>query len=211
MKINKLIIVGLITTFALCYEWPWSSPNETKHDQGIELPKGSFLILYDQSNIIWKGHKAIGGSHTGNLKIKNAEIKIDRKGRISGEIKLDMNTINCTDLEGEWKQKLEGHLKSDDFFGVNKFNESKIEFQSINRIENLVEFDGNLTIKNISHPISFNANLLESKGTILVSSSLVFDRSKYDVKYGSGTFFENLGDNLILDEINIDVNFAINK
>ena len=41
---------------------------------------------------------------------------------------------------------------------------------------------------------------------ILENSSLVFDRSKYDVKYGSGTFFENLGDNLILDEINIDVN-----
>ena len=75
----------------------------------------------------------------------------------------------------------------------------------------MVEFDAYLTIKNISHPISFNANLLESKGTIIASSSLVFDRSKYDIKYGSGTFFENLGDNLILDEINIDVNLVINK
>ena len=211
MKINKLIIIGFITAFALGWEWPWSSSSETKNGQRVELPKGIFSILDDQSNIIWKGQKAIGGSHTGNLKIKNAEIKIDKKGKISGDLTLDMNTINCTDLEGEWKKKLEGHLKSDDFFGVNKFNESRIEFQSVNRIKNLVEFDAYLTIKNISHPLSFNANLLESKGTIIASSSLVFDRSKYDVKYGSGTFFENLGDNLILDEINIDVNLAINN
>ena len=72
-----------------------------------------------------------------------------------------------------------------------------------------MEFDGNLTIKNISHPISFTANISESEGKIIAQSSLVFDRSIYNVKYGSGTFFEDLGDYLILDDINLEVTLAI--
>jgi polyisoprenoid-binding protein YceI len=70
-------------------------------------------------------------------------------------------------------------------------------------------FDGDLTIKNISHPISFTANISESEGKIIAQSSLVFDRSIYNVKYGSGTFFEDLGDYLILDDINLEVTLAI--
>ena len=167
MKINKLPILVIITTFALCWEWPWSSSSETNHDQGIELPKGDHSILYEQSNLIWKGQKAIGDSHTGNIKIKTGNIIIDKNGQVKGI------------------------------------------FQSVKRNGNLLGFDGDLTIKNISHPISFTANISESEGKIIAQSSLVFDRSIYDVKYGSGTFFEDLGDYLILDDINLEVTLAI--
>jgi|TARA_B110000116_G_scaffold257944_1_gene258597 polyisoprenoid-binding protein YceI len=211
MKINKLIILTLITTFALCWEWPWSSSGGIKHDQGIELPKGDHSILYDESNLIWKGQKAIGDSHTGNIKIKTGNIIIDKNGQVKGSLIIDMTTINNTDQEGEWKDKLEGHLKSDDFFNVDKFKVSKLNFQSVKRNGNLLRFDGDLTIKNISHPISFAANISESEGKIIAQSSLVFDRSIYDVKYGSGTFFEDLGDYLILDDINLEVILAIER
>ena len=95
------------------------------------------------------------------------------------------------------------------FFSVDKFKVSKLDFQSVKRNGDLLEFDGNLTIKNISHPISFTANISESEENIVAKSSLVFDRSKYNVKFGSGTFFEDLGDYLILDDINLDVILAI--
>ena len=210
MKIYKLIIIALITTFALCWEWPWSSPSETKHSLGVELPKGIHSILYDESKLIWKGEKAIGDSHTGNIKIKSGEVIIDGFGRVNGRLVIDMNTINCTDLEGEWKNKLEGHLKSDDFFSVDTYNISIIDFESVKRNGNLVEFDGNLTIKDISHPVSFTAKISKSEQKILAKSKVVFDRSKYNVKYGSGTFFEDLGDYLILDEVSLDVTIVIN-
>ena len=161
MKINKLTILVLITTFALCWEWPWSSSSDTKQDQGIELPKGNHAILYNESNLTWKGQKAIGDSHTGNIKIKTGNIIIDKNGQVKGSLIIDMTTINNTDQEGEWKDKLEGHLKSDDFFNVDKFKVSKLNFQSVKRNGNLLRFDGDLTIKNISHPISFAANISE--------------------------------------------------
>ena len=171
MKINKLTILVLITTFALCWEWPWSSSSDTKHDQGIELPKGNHAILYNESNLTWKGQKAIGDSHAGNIKIKSGNIIIDKEGTVVGNIIIDMTTINNTDQEGEWKSKLEGHLKSDDFFSVDTYNISTIDFQSIKRNGNLVDFDGNLTIKDISHPVSFTARISESNEKILVMVS----------------------------------------
>ena len=97
MKINKLPILVIITTFALCWEWPWSSSSETNHDQGIELPKGDHSILYEQSNLIWKGQKAIGDSHTGNIKIKTGNIIIDKNGQVKGSLIIDMTTINNTE------------------------------------------------------------------------------------------------------------------
>ena len=209
MKIKKITILVLITTFALCWEWPWSSSSEIKYDQRIELPKGNHPILNGESNLTWKGQKAIGDSHTGNIEIKSGNIIIDNKGKVTGNIIIDMTTINNTDQEGEGKSKLEGHLKSDDFFSVDKFKVSTLDFQSVKRNGDQLEFDGNLTIKNISHPISFTANISELEENIVAKSSLVFDRSKYNVKFGSGTFFEDLGDYLILDDINLDVILAI--
>tara|TARA_B110000438_G_scaffold187550_1_gene179242 strand:+ start:1774 stop:2409 length:636 start_codon:yes stop_codon:yes gene_type:complete len=211
MKIVKILIPILVVAIAISWDWPWSKKNENINSKNIKLPIGNHSLLYDYSSLIWKGQKAIGGFHTGNLDLKSGEIKIDVEGGVSGIIIIDMNTISCTDLQGEWKSKLEGHLKNEDFFSIDEFPESKIEFQSVKRIKNLIEFKGSLTIKNISIPISFTANLRKSDSVVLANCNLNFDRSKFDIKYGSGTFFKNLGDNLILDDINIDVTLAINN
>ena len=66
-----------------------------------------------------------------------------------------------------------------------------------------------LTIKKITHPIDFSAEIIEVKPFLKAKASLVFDRSKYDVRYGSGKFFENLGDRLILDEVNVTVDLHL--
>ena len=207
MKLVKIVLPILVLLVASC-----SKNNENSNAMNIKLPIGEHSILYDYSNLTWKGQKITGSSHTGNLRFKSSKIKIDKEGVVSGNLIIDMNTMTCTDIENsKYNKYLVDHLKNDDFFSTDKFPQSKIKFQSKKRTENMIEFDGTLTIKNISNPISFTANLYESDGKILASSDLVFDRSKFDIRYGSGTFFENLGDDLILDEINIQVNLAINQ
>ena len=110
----------------------------------------------------------------------------------------------------QWKDKLEGHLKSPDFFGVEKFPTAFITFQSTKNPnkEKKINLDGELTIKDITHPLSFTADLLNTKPFLTAKAILSFDRSKYDVRFRSGKFFENLGDKLILDDIDIDIILA---
>ena len=118
-----------------------------------------------------------------------------------------METLVVEDLQGEWGKKLEGHLKSDDFFSVDKFKESSIKTtSSIKKSDNTYEVQGVLTIKDISHPITFD---VEVDGNTL-NANLTFDRSLYDVRFRSGSFFENLGDKLIVDDIDLEVTLELN-
>ena len=113
-----------------------------------------------------------------------------------------MHSLTNTDLSGEWKQKLEGHLKSNDFFSVDKHPEASLIITKVNSIKNnLYDLTGNLTIKGITRPVDFTLSVLDDK----IESNLTFDRSKFDVQFASGSFFENLGDNLIYDEINLEI------
>jgi polyisoprenoid-binding protein YceI len=117
-----------------------------------------------------------------------------------------MTTLSVEDLQGSSKGKLEGHLKSDDFFSIEKFNESSIVISSSTKIPNGLSVSGILTIKGTSHPIDFKMLLKDSSWV----SYLTFDRSKYNVRYGSGSFFENLGDKLILDSIKLETSLKFN-
>ena len=118
-----------------------------------------------------------------------------------------MESLLVEDLQGEWGKKLEGHLKSPDFFSVVKFKESSLKtVSSIKISDNNFKVDGILTIKDISHPITFDLSINEN----ILSANLVFDRSKYDVRFRSGSFFENLGDKLILDDIELEVILKLN-
>ena len=123
---------------------------------------------------------------------------------ISGKFIVDMSTINVEDLQGGSKQRLEGHLRSDDFFSVEKFSEAIFEIKSsavIDKDGAMQILSGNLTIKGITHPAKIEID--NNWG-----AKLVFDRSKYDVRFRSGNFFQNLGDKLIYDEIVISANIA---
>ena len=113
-----------------------------------------------------------------------------------------MTSLTNDDLTGEWKQKLEGHLKSDDFFSVDKHPKATLIIKKMNsHSNNSYKLTGDLTIKGITHTVDFSLIIYEDR----VESELTFDRSKYDIQFGSGSFFENLGDNLILDEITLNI------
>ena len=176
----------------------------------LNLEKGSYNIIREKSELKWTGKELSSKTHTGTLFLKEGRINIDSNGMIEGKVVIDMTSINVTDLQGKWKDKLEGHLKSPDFFGVEKFPTAFITFQSTKKPnkEKKINLDGELTIKDITHPLSFTADLLNTKPFLTAKAILSFDRSKYDVRFRSGKFFENLGDKLILDDIDIDIILA---
>jgi polyisoprenoid-binding protein YceI len=116
-----------------------------------------------------------------------------------------MTSLLVEDLQGNYKQKLEGHLKSDDFFSVEKFNESSLTILSSSKNDSGLDVNGSLTIKGITLPIKFKLEDLEmDQEEVRWKGVLTFDRSKYNVRFRSGSFFQNLGDKLILDEIRIE-------
>ncbi|MDH3698412.1 MAG: YceI family protein [Flavobacteriaceae bacterium] len=154
-----------------------------------------------KSTVTWKAYK-VTGSHTGTVTLTSGALEFDNEVLTGGEFTVDMTSLVSTDLEGEYKGKLEGHLKSDDFFSVANFPKAKLVFTGVSpNGKNSYEVTGDLTIKGITKSITFDLSVYGSKAT----ASLKVDRAQYDVRYGSGSFFENLGDKTIYDEFDLVV------
>ena len=133
-----------------------------------------------------------------NFEISNGAI-------VNGEFIVDMTSINNQDMEGDSKARLEGHLKSDDFFSVESYPTAAISINSSELIsDGKWNVSADLSIKGFTHPVNFEMISSEDGW----SANLVFDRSKYDVRFRSGSFFENLGDKLIYDDIELSINLT---
>ena len=162
-------------------------------------------VKVKNSSIEWKGEKVVG-SHEGTIALKSSELIFKNNTLKGGSFVIDMTTIACTDLTGEYKGKLEGHLKSDDFFSVSSFPTSKLVITKASKSsKDSYKVSAKLTVKGITKNIDFVAQI---KGNNL-STTILVDRTLFNVKYGSGSFFENLGDNMIYDDFEIKVNLEI--
>jgi len=172
----------------------------------IALTSYAQKIDVNKSELKWTGKK-VTGEHWGYIKLKSGSLNIENNKIVSGKFIIDMTTINCKDLEDpEWNKKLVGHLESDDFFSVQKYPTAKLEINKSTLLKNdLHEIEAMLSIKGITEPISFKAEKTENG----YSAKITIDRTKYNVRYGSGKFFDNLGDNMIYDEFTLDVNLII--
>ncbi len=161
-------------------------------------------VKTSESTVTWKGYK-VTGSHHGNIDLKQGSLVFDGDQLIGGEFIVDMGSLVSNDLEGNSKGKLENHLKSDDFFGVANHPTSKLVFTKVKASgKNSYKVKGDLTIKGKTKPISFDISVYGSKAT----ATMKVDRSLYDVKYGSGSFFDNLGDKTIYDEFDLVVDLV---
>lgn len=159
------------------------------------------MVKTDASKVTWKAYK-VTGSHMGTVDLKSGSLTFDEGRLTGGEFIVDMTTIGATDLEGEYKGKLDGHLKSGDFFGVDSHPTSKLVFTNVEAMgKNSYKVMGDLTIKNITKALTFQVSVYGSKAT----ATLKVDRTEYDIRYGSGSFFENLGDKTIYDEFDLVV------
>ena len=153
-----------------------------------------------ESKIEWEGEK-LTGSHEGTIMFKEGYLTMDGDKITGGEFIVDMTSIAATDLEGEGKQKLEGHLKSVDFFGVANHPTAKLVIKNATKKGDAYGIIADLTIKGKTNPVTFD---LEMNGDT-ATADLTIDRTKYDVKYGSGSIFDGLGDKVIYDEFKLDV------
>jgi len=176
------------------------------------LAQETYTVNTEASVINWTGEKVIGNSHEGTLKFKSGELNIEDGELVGGNFVVDMTTLDNNDLSGKMKAKLVGHLKSADFFNVSEHNTSSLTIKKVGKDRNgLAQITADLTIKGNTEKVTFPAFMQEKGDKIVASAELIFDRSKFNVRYGSGSFFDNLGDKAIEDEIKIQVNLQAAK
>lgn len=168
-----------------------------------------FNVETKQSKVLWTGKK-VTGEHTGTLNLATGEVTVDGNKVINAQVKMDMNSIVCTDItNADVNQKLVGHLKSDDFFSVDKFPQAVFSATTFKANPagtggNNYLVSGKLTIKGITREISFPAKVEIKNGLLKANGKAKIDRTQYDIKYGSGSFFKGLGDNMIYNDFEIE-------
>ena len=165
-----------------------------------------------ESKVTWLGKK-VTGEHTGTIKIASGGLQFNEDKLVGGSFEIDMKSIENADVENqEYNQKLVGHLKSDDFFGVEKYPRAILVVTDVNqKSASKYHVKGDITIKGITKSIEFpvEVSLMESKA--VASASLTIDRSEFDVRYGSGSFFDGLGDKMIYDDFRLDVTIVASR
>lgn len=188
MKTINLLVIGLLSGFFSSVSAQVLKANTAK------------------SEITWLGKK-VGGQHNGTIDLKSGQLDVDGNAIVGGEFVVDMTSIKNLDLESEeYNQKLVTHLKSDDFFGVASHPNAKLVIKSKAPFSNgKATVKGDLSIKGKTHPVSFDV----TKDGNTYKATISVDRAKYDVRYGSDSFFDNLGDKVIDDIFVLGVKLVV--
>jgi len=181
-------------------------------------------IVPESSRVVWKGYKPMG-KHEGEISVQEGNLKFQDGVLAGGELTIDMVSLTCTDIEDEAKNgKLVGHLKSADFFNTAEHGTANLK---IKKVVPYGEFDtrsddstgevykvtADITIKGITKEIKFKSNVYRYKTSedyVSAVSRITLDRTDFDIQYGSGSFFDSLGDQLIYDEIDLSVSLGAN-
>ncbi|ARS42784.1 lipid-binding protein [Sphingobacteriaceae bacterium GW460-11-11-14-LB5] len=168
----------------------------------------TYTVDAAKSTITWIGKK-VTGSHNGTIALQSGTLAVNGKNVTGGTFTIDMNSIK--DADGS--AKLEGHLKADDFFGAAKFPTSTFVITKVAGSGANLTVTGNLTIKGITKPLSFPATVtVNADGTVsALAGKITVDRTKYDIRYGSKSFFDSIGDKAIDDNFELAVKLVAKK
>lgn len=203
MKLNlkklSLLASFLVMTLGITLESSYASGSRYNVDK-------------DESRVQWIGRR-IGSSHDGHVKILSGHLTVDGQRITGGEFTINMTSITVDDIkDSDRNARLVGHLKNDDFFSVDKFSEAKLVIKN-SEVESsgMQSLSGDLTIKGITKPISFKAEVKLEGDTVQAKSQIIFDRTDYGIRYRSGNFFQDLGDRAINDDIEINVQLTAKK
>ena len=198
---KKIVLTFALAVVAIAY-------NAVAGNDG----QSTMSVNSEESKVVWLGKK-VTGEHSGEINMAFGDLQFDGDVLKGGSFEIDMNSITNTDIENEeYNQKLVGHLKSDDFFGVSQYPKASFVIKSAeHKKAGKYHVTGDLTIKGITKTIEFPAQvtLLDSKAT--ATASVTIDRSEFNVKYGSGSFFDGLGDKMIYDDFTLDITLVANK
>jgi polyisoprenoid-binding protein YceI len=159
----------------------------------VDLKKSSFK---------WQGTK-VTGKHFGKIYLKSGKVDLKDGKLAGGTFVADMNSFTVDDLSGEWAEKFIGHMKSKDFFTVKKFPTASLKIKSVKG----KKVTADLTVKGKTNEVKFD---VVQKGDTY-SGVLKFDRTKFDMTYGSGDFFKGLGDKMIHNDVTVDFSFVVKK
>lgn len=176
----------------------------------------NYKVTSKESSLKWHAKK-VTGEHFGTVIVSGGEVVTEGKNLISANVVVDMTSLDATDLQGEYHDKLVGHLKSDDFFSVEKHKSATLKIKSATAIKgaapgtNNYDITADLTIKGITQEVKFPAMIIINNGKVIAVADFNIDRSKFDVRYGSKTFFAEIGDKAIDDEFNIKVRIVATK
>ena len=164
------------------------------------------------SSIKWVGKK-VTGQHDGTLAVKDGSFTFTGDVMTAGEVNVDMNTLAVTDIPAsdESNGKLVGHLKSPDFFNVAKNPSAKLVIKSSEKTASGLKVKGDLTFNGKTNPIEFDAKVVKTDASVNTKADVTIDRTKWDLKYGSGSFFKGLGDKAINNEFTIAVDITAKK
>ncbi len=159
-----------------------------------------------KSEFVWVGKK-VTGQHDGKVKIKSGSIQMDGNKITGGRFVMDMRSITVEDIKDpESNGKLLGHLKSEDFFGVDKHPEATFVIKEATPLnKNQTTITGDLTIKGKTHTVSFPATVMDNRA----KAEFEVDRTKWDIRYGSGSFFDDLGDKAIYDDFTVKLDLVL--
>ncbi|QHL87311.1 YceI family protein [Nibribacter ruber] len=196
MKLNSTLLVALVAFVTFSFA-----------GKGID-----YKVVNGQSNVTWVGKK-VTGEHSGAIKISQGKLVSNGKAITGGTFTMDMTSISNTDItDAKYNQQLVGHLRSDDFFSTEKYPTSTLAITKVTGGKNgQYVINGDLTIKGIKKPISFPATITHAGNQIKAKAAIKVDRTAYDIKYGSGSFFDNLGDKAIDNEFTLNVNLVAQK
>jgi len=191
-----------------CTKAPDAQKAETKEAKEVNTASGNSLKVDTQASVIkWIGTKRTG-RHAGTIKIQEGALNIQDGNLTGGSFVINMQSIEVTDLTGEYKTKLESHLKSEDFFNVSKYPTAKFEITAVSPDTtggNTHKVEGNLTIKDITKNISFGAKVNVSENYIEANTNFNINRKDWGIKY------EGKKDDLIRDEVNFDITIKTEK
>ena len=215
-KMKKIALLGLgLLFFVSCKK---ETEAETTEPTVVETGISGIFAVDSTSTIAWVGAKPTG-KHNGKIKVSTGEFKVEDGKITEGRFIIDMNSITVEDLEGDEKLSLEGHLKGtskpeavDHFFNVAKYPEASFTMTSFMNEGGSDMMEGDLTIKDKTNKVKFPVSLTEADGIAkLTSPEFKINRTLWDVKYGSKSFFDDLGDKYIDDEISIQINITAKK
>ncbi|MCU0327587.1 MAG: YceI family protein [Chitinophagales bacterium] len=147
----------------------------------------SVALTSQNTSVQWIAKKITSEGHVGNISVQSGSLLIEKNSILSGEVVIDMNSITCTDIsDAEKNQYLIEHLKNEDFFNVAQHPTAILKINSVkpSKKKGFI-VSGILTIKGISQQISFPAGIVIKNGIVIASGVLTFDRTKFDVTYGS--------------------------
>ena len=201
-KLNLVLATLLLSTFAGTGLQTFAKDHEDHKDHGSNHEA---TIDKSKSKLNWTGKK-VTGQHEGTLVLKSGKVVFnDKKELTGGEFVIDMKSIKVTDIKvAKDNKKLTNHLKSPDFFDVKNHSSAKFVVTSVKKSgDDKYDVTGDLTIKGKTHPVSFPVAVQVSDKTATARGTIKVDRTKYDVRYGSGKFFDNLGDKMIYDDFEV--------